>query len=138
RRPDMRTKKTGAMTILQKILLFVPLAVFCVPAAAQAGRGGISGLVSDSSGAIIPGATVIASDMATGTKLTTTTTASGLFSFISLAPGIYDVSAASKGFETTVQKGVRVTLDQVSTVNLSLKVGSINEVVTVTESTALV
>ena len=105
---------------------------------AQAGRGGISGLVSDSSGAIIPGATVTAINAATGTKLTTVTTGAGLYTFISLAPGSYDVNATASGFETVVQKHVTVTLDQVTTINITMKVGSVNEVVTVTGSTELV
>jgi hypothetical protein len=135
----MKTQKSRPMWFLPLFLLGVVLFAGLVePAWAQGGRGGISGVVADSSGAIIPGATVIATNTATATKLTTTTTGAGLYSFVSLAPGIYDVSAAAKGFETTIQKGVRVTIDQVSTVNLALKVGSVNEVVTVTESTSLV
>jgi hypothetical protein len=105
---------------------------------AQAGRGAIGGLVSDSSGAIVPGATVTATNNATGAKLSATTTAAGIYSFISLSPGSYDVSASRTGFETLVRKGVTVTVDQTTTVNLSLKVGAVSEVVTVTGTTSLV
>jgi hypothetical protein len=105
---------------------------------AQAGRGAISGLVTDSSGAIISGATVTATSSATGTKVSAVTTAAGLYSFISLSPGSYDVGASQTGFETVVRKEVRVTVDQTVTVNLSLKVGSVSEVVTVTGATSLV
>ncbi len=55
-----------------------------------------------------------------------------------LAPGKYDVSATQKGFETTIRKGVIVDVDQATTVNIALKVGSVSEVVTVTGSTSLV
>src|SRR3954470_24144220 len=72
----------------------------------QAGRGAISGAVTDSSGAIIPGATVTATDTATGTKVTAVTTAGGIYSFVSLSPGKYEVSATQAGFETTLRKGV--------------------------------
>ena len=105
---------------------------------AQAGRGAISGLVTDASGAIIPSATVTATVTATGTKLTAVTTASGIYSFISLSPGTYEVSASQAGFDTTVRKGVIVSVDQSTTVNIAMKVGSVSEVVTVTETTSLV
>ena len=104
----------------------------------QAGRGAISGIVTDSSGAIIPGATVTATETATGTKLTAVSTAAGIYSFVSLSPGPYEVTASQKGFETTVRKGVIVTVDQSTTVNIAMKVGSVNEVVTVNETTSLV
>lgn len=104
----------------------------------QAGRGAISGVVTDSSGAIIPGATVTAADTDTGTKLTAVTTAAGIYSFVSLSPGTYQVTASQKGFETTVRKGVIVTVDQSTTANISMKVGSVSEVVTVNETTSLV
>jgi hypothetical protein len=135
----MGIKKTSSMISSR---IFHCLALFALLIAphlmAQAGRGAIGGLVSDSSGAIIPGATVTATNDATGTKASATTTAAGIYSFISLSPGSYDVSASRTGFETLVRKGVTVTVDQTTTVNLSLKVGAVSEVVTVTGSTSLV
>ena len=91
-----------------------------------------------SPGAIVPGARVTASITATGIKLSTVSTAAGLYSFVSLNPGVYEVTASQKGFESVAQDNVKVTVDQVSTVNIALRVGSVNEVVTVTESTSLV
>ena len=107
-------------------------------ALAQAGRGSISGLVTDPTGAIIPGAKITAESQATGLKLSTVSTAAGLYSFVSLTPGMYQVSATARGFDTIVMKDIRVSVDQGSTVNLTLKVGSVSEVVTVSESTSLV
>src|SRR5579863_1958705 len=104
----------------------------------QAGRGAISGVVTDSSGAIIPGATVTATETATGTKLGAVTTAAGIYSFASLSPGTYEVTASQTGFDTTVRKGVIVTVDQSTTANISMKVGSVSEVITVNETTSLV
>lgn len=134
----MRSTKSSAEAIVRFAFCLMVLWGASAWSLAQAGRGGISGLVTDSTGAIIPRAAVTAKDNATGNKLSTVTTDAGLYSFVSLAPGSYDVSATGKGFDTVVQKNVHVTVDQVSTVNLSLKVGEVNEVVTVTESTELV
>jgi hypothetical protein len=129
-----RSQLSFARFALRVLLLicFVPLAF------GQAGRGSISGLVSDPSGAIIPGARVVAQSQATGVKLSTVSTAAGLYSFISLAPGSYQVTATATGFDTLVAKDIRVSVDQVTTANLALKIGSVSEVVTVNESTALV
>jgi hypothetical protein len=108
------------------------LALFCASAAfGQAGRGSISGLVTDPSGALIPGAKITLENNATGVKQTTATTEGGLYSFISLAPGSYRVTATAKGFETLVHDQVQVTLDQTTLVNLTMRVGSVNEIVTV-------
>src|SRR5580704_1297922 len=135
----METKKatrpffSGVRLVFCSLLLTTTAYLF-----AQAGRGAISGLVSDSSGAIISGAAITATEVGTGTKQTAVTTAAGIYSFVSLSPGAYDVSASQTGFETTVRKGVIVTVDQTTTANLSMKVGSVNEVVTVNETSSLV
>jgi hypothetical protein len=124
---------------LQKIFC-VWILILCAGTAAfaQAGRGGINGLVIDPSGAVVAGAEVTARNDATGVALSTVTTAAGLYSFVSLSPGVYAVSASQKGFDTVVQEKVTVSVDQVSTVNIALRVGSVSEVVKVTESTSMV
>ncbi len=107
-------------------------------ALAQAGRGSISGLVSDPSGAIVSGATVTALDHATGVSLHTVTSAGGLYSFISLTPGNYVVTASQKGFASVAQDNVLVTVDHVSTVNIALQVGAVSETITVSTAPELV
>jgi len=130
--------RTGKFETRFSVWICLCLALACPPLLqAQAGRGGISGLVSDSSGAVVPGAAVTATNSATDVKLSSVTTAGGLYTFISLAPGNYTVSAAAPGFDTVVQQNVRVTLDEVTTINLALKVGTVNQVVTVAETTEL-
>src|SRR3984957_16445224 len=120
--------------------LCVSILVICVSsvALAQAGRGGISGLISDPSGAIVGGAQVTALNHATGIALHTVASDAGLYSFVSLTPGVYLVTASQKGFESVAQDNVLVTVDQVSTANIALRVGGVNEVVTVSTAPALV
>ena len=107
-------------------------------ALAQAGRGGVNGLVTDPTGAIVPGARVTVVNHATGVAQHTVTTAAGLYSYVSLTPGVYVVTASQKGFESVAQDNVTVSVDQVSVVNIALRVGSVSEVVTVSESVDLV
>src|SRR6266700_607226 len=134
----MGNKKTSAALFFRIFPCLCVLSLSISSLFGQAGRGAINGSVTDSSGAIIPGAMVTATDTATASKLTATTTAAGIYSFISLSPGNYEVSASQNGFETTVRKGVIVTVDQSTTVNISMKVGSVSEVVTVNETSSLV
>jgi len=63
-------------------------------ALAQAGRGSISGLVADPGGAIVQGAQVVLRNPATGVTQHTVTTSAGLYTFISLNPGVYQVTAS--------------------------------------------
>ena len=116
--------------------LCIPLLLLAAgtPAWAQAGRGGISGLVSDPTGAVVAGARVTALNHATGIVQSTVTTGGGLYSFVSLNPGVFEVTAAHKGFESVAEENVTVSVDQVSTVNIALRVGSVSDTVTVSAS----
>ncbi len=132
----MKAWNAGALSV-RSLFSFALLLLCSVAASAQAGRGGISGLITDPSGAIVPGAQVTAQDPATGVKLISVSTAAGLYSFVSLSPGKYQVAVSAKGFETSVQKNIVVTVDQVSTVNITLTIGNVSQVVTVTDTTSL-
>jgi hypothetical protein len=128
--------------IVKTVRNFLPVCILLLCAGsiafAQAGRGSISGLVSDPSGAIVSGAKVTALDHATGIALHTVTSAAGLYSFVSLNPGTYIVTASQKGFESVAQNNVLVTVDQVTALNITLQVGNVAETVTVTGTSALV
>ncbi len=114
------------------LILFASVVIF-----AQAGRGSISGLVTDPGGAIVPGAKVTLLDRANGIEQHSATNADGLYTFISLNPGVYKVTASQKGFESVAQDNVNVTVDQKSTVNIALRVGAVTDTVTVAGSVDL-
>ena len=92
----MGNKKSSGAVFSPLFLTVCLLSLSITSLFAQAGRGAINGTVTDSSGAIIPGATVTATGTATGTKLSSVTTAAGIYSFVSLSPGKYEVSASQK------------------------------------------
>jgi hypothetical protein len=120
--------------------LSVSLLLLCAGsiALAQAGRGSISGLVVDPGGALIAEAHVALRNPSTGTAQHTITTSAGLFTFISLQPGIYEITAGHPGFKSVTQEKITVTVDQVTEVNVTLPVGAATESVTVTEGVGLV
>jgi hypothetical protein len=104
----------------------------------QAGRGSISGTVSDPNGALLPGAQVVLLNTATGASQHTVTSAAGLYTFISLNPGQYQVTASQSGFAKVVRDRITVNVDQVTAVDITLHVGAATETVTVTAGTELV
>ncbi|HTS59341.1 MAG TPA: carboxypeptidase-like regulatory domain-containing protein [Terriglobales bacterium] len=105
---------------------------------AQAGRGTISGTVTDQAGAVVSGAQVVLLNKATGLTQHTATSSAGLYTFASLNPGVYQITVSQKGFATLIQDKVTVNVDQVTAVNITLQVGAITESVTVTGGTELV
>ncbi len=134
----MELRSTGHTHIMRNILSAGVILLSVTSALAQAGRGGISGTVLDPSGAQVGGATVVAKDVGKGTKLSTKTTGAGVYSFVSVAPGTYVVTISHEGFGVDVENNVRVDVDQVTTINATLRLGSLSETVTVDASSSLV
>lgn len=95
-------------------------------------RGTISGTVADNSGAVIPGASVTAREIHTGTITKATSDSAGQYVIPFLLPGDYTVTATANGFQTFVHSGVILQSQQHANINLTLKVGSVSQTVTVT------
>jgi len=98
---------------------------------AQAGRGSISGTVTDPAGAVVPGAQVVLLNQATGVVEHSVTNSAGFYSFISLNPGEYRVTASHTGFASVARDNVTVNVDQATLVNIALRIGTVTEVVSV-------
>ena len=105
-----------------------------VPAFAQGGGAttSLSGTVTDTSGAIIPGANVVVKSNATATQFDAVTNESGYFSVPALDPGAYTVTVTLMGFKTAVLNDVRVNASTPATVKVALAVGGLEETVVVT------
>ena len=98
----------------------------------------VTGLVRDSSGALMSGAEVRLINEATGVSFNTTTTSAGTYVFDAVQPGTYTVRVAMSGFKTYDATGVIVTIGQPAAVNATLHVGAINEKIEVQGAADLV
>ena len=109
------------------------IAVFaCFSVSGQTVNGRINGTVTDSSGAVIPGATVTITNIATNAPRTAVTDDSGFYTVTSLPVGTYTVTVERSGFKKANQTGNVLTADQRLTVNITLEAGNVTETVEVT------
>ncbi|MCS6874199.1 MAG: Plug and carboxypeptidase regulatory-like domain-containing protein [Pyrinomonadaceae bacterium] len=111
------------------------LAFLIVEVASQGTTSRVTGVVTDTTGAVVPGATVTLTNEATGTSATTQTNASGVYVFDLVLPGTYTVTIERQGFKRFVSKNNQVFVNQPATINASLEAGDVAVTVTV-EATA--
>ncbi|HYK88102.1 MAG TPA: TonB-dependent receptor, partial [Acidobacteriota bacterium] len=104
----------------------------------QAGMSTIRGTVTDSSGAVIPGATVTLTNPATGLTRTQVTMELGTFSFELIPPGTYTIEAENKEFKKRVVSGVQALVGSPTDVKVQLELGNVSETVTVEAGAAAV
>lgn len=107
------------------------LVLLALPGFGQTNRGSIAGSVSDSTGARIPGVSVVARGVATGAVYKTVTTSTGNYSLPSLQIGTYDLTFSKNGFKTTTISGVQVEIGTTASLNATMQVGSVVQKVTV-------
>src|SRR5436309_724691 len=119
-----------AVVTLRRTLatLFLVLLV-ASPALAQTGQ--INGVITDNTGGVVPGATVKAVEVATGLSRDTVTGVDGRYTFTSLRPTTYDITAELAGFRTSQRKGVLLQANENLTVNFALELGTLAETITV-------
>ena len=110
-------------------------ALACAGAFAQA-NSDLTGIVTDQTGAVVAGATIVLTDPATGSDKTTISGATGLYDINGLNPANYNMKVSAKGFESFVQTGVVVNVSSTIRVDVKLTVGSEAQTVTV-EANAL-
>jgi hypothetical protein len=114
----------------------VAFAVLSVSAFSQtATQGAVIGIVTDPSNAVVRGATVILTDVATNTSQTATTDNGGRYAFPAVNPGDYALKVEAKGFRTSLTTKLSVEVNKSNTVPVKLEVGASSEVVEVTAST---
>jgi hypothetical protein len=119
-------------------LWILVLVCWCVPFASGQLSANLSGVVTDQSGAAIPAAAVTARNLDTGLERSTATDQSGLFRLVSVPLGLYEVRVKKDGFSEGVRTGIRLVVGQHAGVNLSLRLGPVNQEVKVTGDAAIV
>src|SRR5262245_11266571 len=127
----MKRMSHGLMLVVAVFLLQVPLAF------AQVDRATLTGVVKDSSGGVVPGATVTVTNLATNLETHQQTTETGSYQVVNLNPGRYRIDAELSGFKKfsqviTLEVGQRARLD------VELQIGLVAETIIVAESTQLI
>jgi hypothetical protein len=112
------------------------LVVLTSPAFAQQGQ--INGVITDSSGGVVPGVTVTAVEQQTGISRDTVSGANGRYTFPSLRPTIYEIRAVLTGFRTIRRTGLELSAYQNLTVNVALELGELSETISVAGNAAQV
>ena len=117
----------------------VVLSVLVLLPAVASAQAAITGVARDASGGVLPGVTVEAASPALIEKVRSVVTdATGQYRIVSLRPGIYSVTFSLPGFSTVKREGIELTGTFVATVNGDLKVGALEETITVTGETPIV
>jgi Carboxypeptidase regulatory-like domain/TonB dependent receptor len=128
----MNGKSTYATMLLLCLLLVIPVAGF-----SQAGNGTISGTVSDSSSAVIPGVTLQVKNTDTGVVFETVSTETGTYFAPNLPPGPYSITASLPGFKTLNRTGLTLSAAQTLRVDVPLEVGTAGDNITISAEATL-
>ena len=121
------------------VVLLASVGPLISPTAAfsQAVYGSIVGTVTDPTGAVVPSARVIITNVNQGVSFTTSTNASGNYEQTHLIVGKYRVRIEASGFQTSVQEDTEVNVDAVTQVNAQLQLARAGEIITVTAEASL-
>jgi hypothetical protein len=120
------------LTVVALVMIFIFGPGFGAAARAQETSGDLVGVVKDASGAVIPKASVVATNEDTGVATTTQTSSSGQYHVTNLLPGKYDIVVSVTGFQTYTLRAVTVELNKTSTSDITLALGTSSTSVEVT------
>ena len=134
-----RLSNVGARAFGKMVGAVIAALLFSAPAGAQQSPSGIAGVVRDTSGGVLPGVTVEAASPALIEKVRTVVTdGEGRYNVIDLRPGTYTVTFTLLGFSTFRREGIELTAGFTAPVNAELRVGALEETITVTGAAPLV
>jgi hypothetical protein len=119
-------------------LVVIATVLSTAPAWAQGATAELNGRVTDSSGAVLPGVSVTATQTATGLVRTVVTDADGNYLMSNLPTGPYRLEVALQGFKSYVQTGIVLQVGATPTINAALELGSLEETVTVEAAAPIV
>src|SRR6266404_9235592 len=119
------TLRGGIMKTRTFVASLFAILVLSLTLPGQEFRSTISGMVTDSTGASIPGAKVIAREVRTGTKLESTTETSGQYTFAALLPGDYEVTVQATGFKAFLRSGLHIGSGDHAVIDIKMEVGDV-------------
>ncbi|HKF58653.1 MAG TPA: carboxypeptidase-like regulatory domain-containing protein, partial [Blastocatellia bacterium] len=122
---------------MKQIKILLAILSLAVVAAGQTNRGGISGTVTDSTGAVVAKATVTITNLGTNQTIKVVTSDAGAFTATSLEPVAYRVTVEAPGFKRAVADNVKVDTANTSEVNFALETGALDNQVSITAETPL-
>src|SRR6185369_17568859 len=120
--------------------LLALVAVFATSsrAGAQVGAGELTGIIQDSNGGAVPGATVTVTNVATNQQRVVNSTVDGVYTAASLPPGDYRISIELAGFKPVRRDGLRITTGEKARIDFELVIGDVREQLTVVGDTPIV
>src|SRR5215475_4497006 len=114
--------------VLTWVLALLSITAFANKLAlAQLDTGGITGTVTDSSGAVVAGAKITLTNEGTGVAVLTASTSTGTYSLNAIRPGTYTLQGEAPGFQRFVDKAVEVHVQQTLTVDIQLATGTVSQ-----------
>jgi len=113
------------------LLGFLALFFLAVPAWAQTDRASITGTVTDSTGAVIPGVSVTAINVDTRVQTPTTTNPTGIYRILNLPIGRYSLLIKKEGFQNVERTEITLTISQVAEINVTMNVGKVAQAIEV-------
>jgi len=132
-----RSKLLRRLATLSQSLTLLAVCLLAIQGFGQVVTGTLSGTVVDTTGAVIPHATVTVTDLSTNVARTADATSDGYFNFPFLNPGQYRVEVKANGFETLIRSSVTVAVSTVASINAVLTPGKTTESITVTTAPPL-
>ncbi len=123
--------------VSRSVLLVLTALAVAMTASGQLSTGAITGIVSDPTGAVVPGAAVEATGLETGASFTAEASASGEYTIPLLQPGSYRLTVRSPGFRTYSRSNVTIESGRTIRIDMALEVGEVTETVEVSAATPL-
>jgi len=129
-------------TRLPRAAIVISVILFCAicshEVVAQTTSGTIFGIVTDPSGAVVPGVTITIKNLDTGTTRTIVTDNEGRYRVSALPVGSYEVKAERQGFGEVLHTGIELTVGREASVDFQLQVGQLNEQIRVSSEAPLI
>src|SRR6187200_1323105 len=118
------------MSTAKMLFCVLFITILSLPISAQVSSGELVGTITDTSGAAVPNAKIVATNAQTNTVVRETTTSEdGTYAITLLPPGTYNLSVEAASFRRTVQNGIELQTNQRAKVDFQLQVGQVSEVV---------